>query len=101
MTIGKPISPHISWASISLLATSLVGCFKFKELINFWNLSLSSAKSIAFTEVPRILTPDLSNSFAILRGVCPPSWTITPSNLPFCFSLKIISKTFSLVNGSK
>ena len=42
------------------------------------NLSLSSALSILFADVPRIFTFSLSRRNAKLLGICPPVETITP-----------------------
>ncbi len=59
--------------------------------------SRSSARSIASTEVPRTGAPSSSSPRARFRGVCPPSWTITPLG---CSRWRI-SSTSSSVSGSK
>ena len=43
-----------------------------------WKRSRSSASSIESTDVPRILQPASWSPRAMLSGVCPPNWTITP-----------------------
>ena len=57
--------------------------------------------SIASKDVPNILYPYSLSLLAILKGVCPPNWTITPSTTPFSFSLSIIFLTYSKSKGSK
>jgi len=58
------------------------------------NLSLSSARSISSTDVPRILMPARCSFPARLMGVCPPNCTITPSGFSF-------SSTFSTSSASR
>ena len=65
----------IFFVSIKFLANPFFGwsIFNFKSVS--LNLSLSSAKSIASVVVPKIFTPSLYNSLAILRGVWAPNCT--------------------------
>ena len=90
-------------ASSEEVAIPFFGWRIFKLDINFWNLSLSSARSIASWEVPKILISILlfSNSFASFKGVCPPNWTIIPNKFPDDFSILIISIRSSKLRGSK
>jgi hypothetical protein len=38
---------------------------------------------------------------ASFSGVWPPNWTMTPWSVPFCRSTRTISRTSSIVSGSK
>ena len=61
-----------SFASWTVVTVSFKGCLRESDSIKTLNLSLSSARSIESGDVPIILTPHSSSSFASLRGVCPP-----------------------------
>ena len=94
---GYPISLAIFKAWSSVLAMPASGWGMFNSCMTRRNWSRSSAKSMVAGEVPRIFTPASASSPAILRGVWPPNWAMTPSG----FSFSWILNTSSTVSGSK
>ena len=59
----------------------LAGCLKPNRSTSCAKRSRSSARSMASGLVPRIGIPASSSACASFSGVCPPNWTITPTQL--------------------
>ena len=101
ITMGYDIFFTDEIACVKLYTISLFGWLILSWFIKFENLSLSSHRSIDSNDVPKILIPSLLSFSDNFKGVCPPSWTITPNKSLCEFSERQISRTDSRSNGSK
>jgi len=94
---GYPMRAAMIAASSVLVAVPAGGCVMPSSRAIFSNRRRSSAISMDSGGVPRTRTPAASRRRVRRSGVCPPSWTTTPSGR----SSVTISSTSSKVSGSK
>jgi hypothetical protein len=94
---GNPMRAATSAASSSDEATPWAGDGIPSPCNRAPNFLRSSARSMDPVVVPRIGTPARDSSAARVSGVCPPSWTMTPTGC----SASQTASTSSRVTGSK